>query len=114
MQHDFHIMSITWYSWFNDPLYNLEHVKQQTGDLNLCQWQNASYIELLDKAQVCLDQKERKKLLAEAEKLVMEEMPIIPFFYYTFKYMKKEHVNNIFLSHLGQVDFKWAYINKQK
>ena len=109
LQYDFHVMGTTWYSWFNDPLYNLEHMKYQTGDMNTCQWQNDRYIELLDSAQSCLDQKERKKLLQEAESIVMDEMPIIPVYYYTFKYLKKEHVNNILLSHLGQIDFKWAY-----
>ena len=48
--------------------------------------------------------------MAQAENIVMEEMPIIPVFYYTFKYMKKDSVNNIYLSHLGQIDFKWAEI----
>ena len=112
LRHDFHIMSTTWYSWFNDPLYNLEHMKYENGDMNTTRWQNNKYIELLDQAELSLDFRERKKLLQEAEGLIMEEMPIIPVFYYTFKYMKKARVNNIFLSHLGQIDFKWAYINK--
>lgn len=114
LAHDFQIMGTTWYSWFNDPLYNLEYMKFQTGDMNSSQWHNKTYISLLDQASTSLDQRERKKLLRDAETIVMDEMPIIPVFYYTFKYMKKEHVNNIFLSHLGQIDFKWAYINKQK
>jgi len=113
MQHDFQIMSMTWYSWFNDPLYNLELLKYAGSDLNMTQWQNEEYMSLLDHAVVCSDPKERKALLAKTEMLAMEEMPIIPLFYYTFKYMKKEHVNNIFLSDLGQIDFKWAYINKK-
>jgi len=114
LRHDFHIMATTWYSWFNDPLYSLEHTKYHTDDSSMTQWQNDGYDELLDKATTCLDLRERKKILREAEGIVMEEMPIIPLFYYTFKYMKKEHVNNIFLSHLGQIDFKWAYVNKPK
>jgi oligopeptide transport system substrate-binding protein len=112
-QYDFHIMSMTWYSWFNDPLYNLDLLKYAGSDLNMTQWQNDQYMSLLDHASACSDPKERKSLLAKAEMLAMEEMPIIPLFYYTFKYMKKEHVNNIFLSDLGQIDFKWAYINKK-
>jgi oligopeptide transport system substrate-binding protein len=114
LQYDFHVTGTTWYSWFNDPLYNLEHMKLEMDEMNATQWQNQTYTELLDSAEVCLDLKERKRLLREAEMLIMDEMPIIPVFYYTFKYMKKEHVNNIFLSHLGQIDFKWAYINKPK
>jgi oligopeptide transport system substrate-binding protein len=80
----------------------------------MTQWEHDGYDELLDRATSCLDPKERKKILRDAESIVMEEMPIIPLFYYTFKYMKKEYVNNIFLSNLGQIDFKWAYVNKSK
>ncbi|HXF29305.1 MAG TPA: peptide ABC transporter substrate-binding protein, partial [Chlamydiales bacterium] len=114
LRHDFHIMGTTWYSWFNDPLYSLEHTKYHSDDNSTTQWQHDGYDELLDKATHCIDPRERKRLLREAENIVMEEMPIIPLFYPTFKYMKKEHVNNIFLSHLGQIDFKWAYVNKSK
>ena len=111
LQHDFQVMAMTWYSWYNDPIYNLEQLKYKTDDMNMTQWQNNDYISLLNEAQVCLDSKNRKALLREAEKIVMEEMPIIPLFCYTFRYMKKAAIENIFLSHLGQIDFKWAQIN---
>ncbi len=113
LQHDFQLMATTWYSWYNDPIYNLEQVKYSTSDMNMTQWQNDDYTALLNRAESCLDMNEREILLHAAEKIVMEEMPIIPLFCYTFRYMKKQHVENIFLSHLGQIDFKWASIRKE-
>jgi len=110
LSHDYTIMNTTWYSWFHDPSYNLEIVKHASGDMNATQWHNPAYTELLQKAVQSSDPKTRRHSFREAETIVMDEMPIIPLFYYTFKYMKKEHVNNIFISHLGQLDFKWAYL----
>ncbi|MBS0655077.1 MAG: peptide ABC transporter substrate-binding protein, partial [Verrucomicrobia bacterium] len=111
LERAFHIMATTWYSWVYDPSYNLEHLSYPSNEMNVSGWHNASYTEYFEKAQHCLDKKERLSLLHEAENIVMEEIPVIPVFYYTFKYMKKEHLNNIYLSRLGQIDFKWASVN---
>jgi len=109
-QHDFQIMGMTWYSWIFDPSYNLQHLHSLSHEMNFAQWHNPLYTKLLDKAQACVDTDKRLEYLRQAEEIVMEEIPVIPLFYYTFKYMKKEHLDNIYLSHLGQIDFKWTTI----
>jgi oligopeptide transport system substrate-binding protein len=113
-QHDFQLMGVTWYSWVYDPSYNLEHLKTLSHEMNTCQWSDPKYSAYLEKAQECIDQTMRLELLHQAESIVMQELPIIPLFYYTFKYMKKDYLDNIYLSHLGQIDFKWASINPNK
>jgi oligopeptide transport system substrate-binding protein len=110
-QRDFQIMGMTWYSWVYDPSYNLEHLHSLSHEMNFAQWQNSDYTGYLDKAQMCIDKKERLEYFHQAENIVMEEIPVIPLFYYTFKYMKKDYLNKIYLSHLGQIDFKWAEMN---
>ena len=109
---DFQLIGTTWYSWFNDPMYNLNTLRNVAGEMNPTQWSNSEYVALLDEAQTCIDQKKRQELMRKAEAIAMKEMPIIPLFHYTFKYMKKDNVNNIYLSHLGQIDFKWASISQ--
>lgn len=113
-QHDYQITGITWYCWWNDPSYILNQLKSLSHEMNFCQWHNPRYTAYLDKAQDTLDQTTRLELLHEAETIVMQELPIIPVFYYTFKYMKKDYLDNIYLSHLGQIDFKWAKINPKQ
>ncbi len=110
-QHDFQVMPMTWYSWAFDPSYNLEHLYSLSHDMNFAQWHSDAYSALLDNARNCLDKRKRLEYLRQAENVVMDEIPIIPLFYYTFKYMKKEDLDKICLSHLGQIDFKWAHIN---
>lgn len=113
-QHDFQIMGVTWYSWVYDPSYNLVHLKTLSHEMNNCQWVDAEYSSCLEKSEECIDQTMRLDLLHQAETIVMQQLPIIPLFYYTFKYMKKDYLDNIYLSHLGQIDFKWARINPNK
>lgn len=110
-QHDYQIMGITWYCWVYDPSYILQQLKSQSHEMNFSQWHSAAYTASLDKALNCTDKRARLELMHKAETIVMEELPIIPLFYYTFKYMKKDYLDNIYLSHLGQIDFKWASIN---
>lgn len=109
-QHDYQIMGITWYCWFYDPSYILYQLKSLSHEMNFSQWHNPQYSRLLEIAQDCTDNTKRLELLHDAETIVMKELPIIPLFYYTFKYMKKDYLDNIYLSHLGQIDFKWAKI----
>ncbi len=110
-QHDFQMVALTWYCWIYDPSYILYQLKDLSHEMNFSHWHNDSYSSLLERAQECTDNSERLNLLHQAETIVMQELPIIPLFYYTFKYMKKDYVDNIYLSHLGQIDFKWARIN---
>ncbi len=110
-QHDFQIMGITWYCWVYDPSYILYQLKTLSHEMNFSQWHDPLYASYIDKAQNSTDNRTRLELLHEAETVVMQELPIIPLFYYTFKYMKKDYLDNIYLSHLGQIDFKWASIN---
>jgi oligopeptide transport system substrate-binding protein len=52
------------------------------------------------------DREKRFELLARAEALLMEEMPIAPLFYSSFNYLKKEGVKGISFSELGLFDIR--------
>jgi len=112
-QHEAQIIAMTWYCYIYDPSYILDKLKNVSHGMNFSQWHNDNYSRLLELAEECIDTTKRLELLHNAESLVMEELPIIPLFYYTFKYMKKDYLDNIYLSHLGQIDFKWAKINQE-
>ena len=40
----------------------------------------------------------------------MEEMPIIPVYHPQMRYVKHEYLKGVFLSSLGNIDFKCAYL----
>jgi oligopeptide transport system substrate-binding protein len=48
-----------------------------------------------------------------AEKLLMEEMPVIPLYFTSICYAKKKNLKNVYVSELNQLDFKWAEYEKK-
>jgi ABC-type oligopeptide transport system substrate-binding subunit len=106
---DFQVGSVTWHSWLKDPFYTLDYFSLTKGGINATRWENHHYTGLLNLAKQSTDLTKRQNALRQAEKLLIEEMPAIPIYYVTYKYLKKEQVKGIYLTDLGQIDFKWAY-----
>lgn len=57
-----------------------------------------------------MDPEKRFNFLRKAEKLLLEEMPIIPLFFLTYHYVEKPYVKGVYRSNRGFIDFKEAYI----
>ncbi len=99
-----------WFADIHDPMNYLEVFKLKNNGTNNTGWENPKYVSLLNQASEAKDTDSRKKLLSQAEELLLEEAPIIPLFEGTFSYMKKPRVRDVFLSSLGYLDFKYAWI----
>jgi len=99
-----------WLGDFNDPINFLEMFKEKNGGNNDTLWENAQYKELLNKSALEVDPEKRKQVLAQAEQILMDEMPIAPIYYYTNSYVKNDNVKGVVLDGLGFIDFKWATI----
>ncbi|MGE3535489.1 MAG: peptide ABC transporter substrate-binding protein [Parachlamydiales bacterium] len=108
--HKFQVARMGGIANFRDPLSFLELYKYLSSSNNHSQWTNPRFTQLLEKAELTVDQQERTALLLEAEKILIEEMPIAPIYFYTGSYMKKPYVKNVHLSDLADVDFKTAYV----
>lgn len=102
-----------WIADFNDPLAFLELFKFRNQDgngMNDTGWYHALFSRLLDQSLVECDPVQRKKLLQQAEKILVDEMPIAPIYHYAFDYVRKDYVKNVILSPLGTADFKLVTI----
>lgn len=108
----FQLSLLTWYCWYSDPSYVLDVFKFRTNALNATQWENATYISLLEQAQVSLDPEERKKLYIKAERILIDESPAIPLFFDNDLYLKKDRLKGYSFSQTGDVDFKEAYMER--
>lgn len=97
-----------WYSWHDDPIYNLEHVKSRSARYNSTHWEHPNYCALLDAADREIDLEKRAELLRQAEQLVLEELPLVPLYVTTYKYVVSDRVRDVFIGELGHIDFKWA------
>lgn len=110
---DFHLSLGSWFADFYDPISFLEIFKYKTQSTNNTNWENAEYTELLESSYLQSNPKERKKILASSEQILMNEMPIIPISHASMLYVQKENLKGVFLSYLGGVDFKWAYLENK-
>jgi oligopeptide transport system substrate-binding protein len=66
------------------------------GDNNLTGFSNAEYDKLIADAATELDRKKRIQLLERAERLLMEEMPLIPIYYYVSRNMVRPRVRGFY------------------
>jgi len=98
-----------WIADFNDPLAFLELFKNGN-DIDATGWYNETFVQLLDQSLVENDREKRKEILLQAEKILVDEMPIAPVYHYAFDYVKKGYVKDVVLSPLGTADFKFATI----
>ncbi len=103
---NYQLLWFLWYTWYQDPSYNLELVKYKNKGLNSTGWEHPDFIALLDAADQCFDPAVRIPHLKKAEALVMEEFPLIPVYFHTFKYAKKPGVRGESLSPVGQLELK--------
>ncbi|WP_042349184.1 peptide ABC transporter substrate-binding protein [Bacillus massiliigorillae] len=92
---------------YADPINALESF--QTGhSMNRTGWSNAKYDELIKNAKLEGDEAKRFAMLYEAEKILMEEAPIIPINFYNLPYILADGVSGILYHPVGYLELKWA------
>jgi peptide/nickel transport system substrate-binding protein len=90
-------------SFFPDPdsyMYLKYHTK---GAQNFSSWENAQYDALIDKARTIFDSAERKKLYDEAQKILMDEAPLVWWF----------TENNIEAMHKSQKGYSQSFTGRR-
>ncbi len=95
----------------SDPLYVLQMFKEKAHSMNFSNWENTRFTECLSLAITKTTEKERNALLKEAEKILVEEMPVIPIYSGRLIYMINDHLKGVFPDNCGCVDFKKMYFN---
>lgn len=107
-QGDYQVGRMGWLGDFNDPINFLELYKELGGN-NDTRWHNQDFANLLEQSQTETDPEKRKQLLKDAEQILMDEMPIIPIYFYTNPWVQKDNLKDVVVSGLGDIQFKWAY-----
>ena len=115
-QMNYQIGRLSWLADFQDPIAFLEQFKysnsNEEGGNNDTNWEDPKFIELLDKASHTLDQSKRWELLQEAEQLFVDAMPVIPLYYITMSYLKKAHFKGAYITPLGKLELRHAFIEE--
>lgn len=107
-QGDYQIARHGWIGDYIDPMTFLD-LWVTGGGNNDCGFSNARYDELIAAAKVETDSAKRLEMLREAEDILMDEMPILPIYYYTTVTAANENVKGVRISTLGKISFKYAY-----
>lgn len=100
-----------WIADYNDPMTFLEMWVTGTGQNN-AGYSNPEYDELISQAKSELDGTKRTELLHKAEDVLMEDMPILPIYYYTNVICANPKVKDFYKSPLGQMEFSRAYVTE--
>lgn len=92
---------------FADPVNYLESF--QTGhSMNRTGWSSSKYDELIKAAKAEADEPKRFAALYEAEKILMDEVPVIPVHFYNSSYLLNDKVTGLVYHPVGFLELKWA------
>lgn len=105
------IVGLVYFAWYNDPIYHLEFLKESGDRYNTTGWSNEEFLETLEKADQEIDLGRRFEALAKAEKIALDEMPLIPIFHYHYRFRRNPRLKDVVLTDVGHLDFKYATIS---
>jgi len=109
---DYAIARASWIGDYMDPSTFTDKYVTNGGN-NDSGWSNAAYDDLLKRAaEVATQPKLRLAKLAEAEKILLEEQPIIPIYHYVNADLRRAGVKGIKENPRNNVNFRDVYVEK--
>lgn len=111
---DYTVASGSWFADYYDPMSFLSVFEYKDNGTNYTGWENTNYIKLLNDSNNSLDATKRYELLGQAQDVLMQEMPILPLFHFTFSSGKSDRLEQGNLSPLGMIDVEDAYFVQAK
>ncbi|MFC4077110.1 peptide ABC transporter substrate-binding protein [Salinithrix halophila] len=96
---------------YNDP-YNYLESFQTDHPVNRTNWSNEEYDKLLQMAFREGDDAKRTAYLAKAEKILFDEMPIFPVYYYNTLVLEKPEVKQLIRHKVGPNDYSRVELTK--
>lgn len=107
---DFDIARAGWSPDYMDPMSFIDMFMTEGGNNNTG-WGKAEYDNLVGEANSTADQKARMEAMHKAEKILMDEMPVMPIYFYTHPILIKENIKGTIVPPFGTyADFKYAYV----
>lgn len=107
-----YMLSFTqWMAQYHNPMNILERFQDQKGGKNFSGWESAEYRLLLERCLKQSNPEKRIELVEQAEKILSEEMPIAPLYYFSFSYLKKPYLKNLLFSPIGRVYLEQAFFD---
>lgn len=111
MRADYQMSLLMWSGDYNDPRAYLE-VFSSSNFYNVAYYVNLYFDELLEKSIEEADSKKRMDLLVEAEKIVINDMPVCPIYFAQNSYAVNSRIKGLVRgsSAIQDIDLYWTYI----
>lgn len=93
--HDYDISRAGWVGDYYDPMTMMD-ILVTGGSQNDSQYSNPEYDRLITEAKESPDQAVRMENMRQAEKIMMQDMPVIPVYFYTQPYFVQANVKGIY------------------
>lgn len=107
---DFDLVYQGWIGDYNDPM-TFMNMFITGGSYNDSGWSNAQHDDLIKKAQTDRDNMKRMEYMAQAEKVLMTELPILPLYHPAANRVSRPYLKGILDFPLGgSTDLKGAYV----
>lgn len=97
-----------WSADYNDPMTYLDMWVTGGGN-NDTGYSNPAYDKLIQEARTSADNAVRQEKFVAAEKIMMDDMIVIPIYYYTNNSLTKEYLKGVTLDFSGAIDLTRAY-----
>ncbi|MGZ4123894.1 MAG: peptide ABC transporter substrate-binding protein [Tumebacillaceae bacterium] len=111
---DYQMSLITWGADYNDPMTYLD-MWTTKGDFNSVDYSNPNYDALINKAKAETDAKKRMQYMADAEKILMTDMPIGPVYFRAKAVAVKPYFKGFTPRVFGpDFDLKYSYVEGKK
>ncbi|MCW6664842.1 peptide ABC transporter substrate-binding protein [Aerococcaceae bacterium NML191219] len=109
---DYQLGRLGWIGDYNDASTFLGMYATADDGNNDTGWENPEYKALLEEAAVETDVAKRLDLLVKAEGVFMNELPVLPVYYYTSNFVHQDKVKNMKPDSLGNVDLKFVTVEE--
>lgn len=111
---DFDVSRRAWIADYIDPNGFLDMFLTGGGN-NRTGFSNETYDRIIQQdAPKAIDQKERYKLFAEAETILINSMPVIPIYTYSIKHLKRESVKGMPTNLMDYYNYKYVYLEAEE
>ncbi len=92
---DYQISRAGWIGDYIDPMTFID-LWVSTGAFNDAKYNNPAYDKLVEEAKNTVDQKVRMANMRKCEQMLMNDVPVVPIYFYTNPYVQKPYVTGVF------------------
>ena len=108
---DYQVARSSWIADVEDPVNFLECFLSGGGN-NRTGWSSAAFDGLVQQAYAADEPAARMDLLQQAEKILLEDAPIIPIYFYTWKYLQAQEMKGLTPNVLGYIRWTDLYLQE--